>query len=66
MPRFFIREIDSTGKITIDFTSQMVIPENLTDFEETAFLIQMIPANAEHKEQLNFTWTLVQFKPFGC
>ena len=66
IPQFYIEQIDSTGKVSIKFTHRLMVPKNLTDFEASGFLIEMVPAIKARKQYLDFTWELTQFKEEGC
>ena len=61
--RFYIRDIDSSGRIYVEFSELLQIPSNLTQFEESALGVYILTANEERRNLLNFTWNLLEFRP---
>jgi len=56
--------VTNEGVVTITFSEMMVIPPNLTAFQDDEVLIVTIEAGNVYKEEfLGFTWNVTKFQP---
>jgi len=58
-PDISFSKISQMGLATFKFTKTMVIPANLTSFNNTVLELKVIPSPNSEEQNLNFSWELI-------
>jgi len=64
-PHIKLNKINQKGLVKFTFTKTMLVPGNLTGFDDEVLLISIKPGFESKNENLGFTWELVSYTEEG-
>jgi hypothetical protein len=54
-----INEVTNMGVLTTSFNQETIMPSNISDIDETALTLTIIPGEGSYLNDLVFTWTII-------
>ena len=61
-----LKDIDHVGKLTIEFTTEISVPDDLTAIDNTVLDIEIHSVDFENMYKREFTWYVKEFDSTSC
>ena len=61
-----LKDIDHVGKLTIEFTTEISVPDDLTAIDNTVLDIDIHSVDFENMYKREFTWYVKEFDSTSC